>query len=265
MEITQILKSSNSQIPYFTMIRPTVARYRFGRDQSQLPGDRTAPRAGSVRRHSRHHRGCQSERVRPRRRSGRARAGGRRRRSVGVRRYRRGAALRAAGVKAQILIFGALSVSDLDGLFDCRLTPTISTPGAARRRSGRRPALSAAHSISPQDRYRDESIGFPARQPCPDAAGASGQRSSRSSKPFTRTLPQPTIPSRGSSTSSGCDSSGRSRRSTRWAAGHATAMAATARRFSGIHACGATASARVCCCAGSCHHRSQPRFHLRPR
>jgi alanine racemase len=43
-----------------------------------------------------------------------------------------GAALRAAGVRAQILIFGALSVSDLDGLFDCRLTPTISTPGAAR-------------------------------------------------------------------------------------------------------------------------------------
>jgi alanine racemase len=29
-------------------------------------------------------------------------------------------------------VFGALSVSDLDGLFDCRLTPTISTPGAAR-------------------------------------------------------------------------------------------------------------------------------------
>src|SRR3989442_5450424 len=43
-----------------------------------------------------------------------------------------GAALRAAGVKADILVFGALSVSDLDGLFDCRLTPTISTPSAAR-------------------------------------------------------------------------------------------------------------------------------------
>jgi alanine racemase len=42
-----------------------------------------------------------------------------------------GATLRAAGVRADILIFGALSVSDLDGLFDCRLTPTISTPGAA--------------------------------------------------------------------------------------------------------------------------------------
>jgi alanine racemase len=42
-----------------------------------------------------------------------------------------GAALRSAGVSADILVFGALSVSDLDGLFDCRLTPTISTPGAA--------------------------------------------------------------------------------------------------------------------------------------
>ena len=42
-----------------------------------------------------------------------------------------GATLRAAGVRADILIFGALSVSDLDGLFDCRLTPTISSPGAA--------------------------------------------------------------------------------------------------------------------------------------
>jgi alanine racemase len=43
-----------------------------------------------------------------------------------------GAVLRAAGVRAQILVFGALSVSDLDGLFDCDLTPTISTPGAAQ-------------------------------------------------------------------------------------------------------------------------------------
>jgi alanine racemase len=43
-----------------------------------------------------------------------------------------GAVLRAAGVRAEILVFGALSVSALDGLFDCRLTPTISTPGAAR-------------------------------------------------------------------------------------------------------------------------------------
>ena len=43
-----------------------------------------------------------------------------------------GAVLRAAGVKAEILVFGALSVSDLDGVFDCNLTPSISSPGAAR-------------------------------------------------------------------------------------------------------------------------------------
>jgi alanine racemase len=43
-----------------------------------------------------------------------------------------GLVLRAGGVRAEILVFGALSVSDLDGLFDGALTPTISTPGAAR-------------------------------------------------------------------------------------------------------------------------------------
>jgi alanine racemase len=40
--------------------------------------------------------------------------------------------LREAGVRAPILVFGALSVSDLDGIFRHDLTPTISTPGAAR-------------------------------------------------------------------------------------------------------------------------------------
>jgi alanine racemase len=40
--------------------------------------------------------------------------------------------LRRAGVSVPILVFGALSVSDLDGLFEFSLTPTISTPSAAR-------------------------------------------------------------------------------------------------------------------------------------
>jgi alanine racemase len=43
-----------------------------------------------------------------------------------------GIVLRGAGVRVPILVFGALSVSDLDGLFEYSLTPTISTPGAAR-------------------------------------------------------------------------------------------------------------------------------------
>jgi alanine racemase len=42
-----------------------------------------------------------------------------------------GVALRRAGVRLPILVFGALSVSDLDGVFDYGLTPTISTPSAA--------------------------------------------------------------------------------------------------------------------------------------
>jgi alanine racemase len=43
-----------------------------------------------------------------------------------------GVALREAGITIPILVFGALSVSDLDGVFDGRLTPTVSTPAAAR-------------------------------------------------------------------------------------------------------------------------------------
>jgi len=42
-----------------------------------------------------------------------------------------GVELRRAGVTAPILVFGALSVSDLEGVFDYRLTPTVSSPSAA--------------------------------------------------------------------------------------------------------------------------------------
>ena len=40
--------------------------------------------------------------------------------------------LRQAGVGADILVFGALSISDVEGIFEYNLTPTISTPGAGR-------------------------------------------------------------------------------------------------------------------------------------
>jgi alanine racemase len=52
--------------------------------------------------------------------------------------------LREAGVRAPILVFGALSVSDLDGVFAHRLTPTISTPGAARALQ----AAAARHGVT---------------------------------------------------------------------------------------------------------------------
>jgi alanine racemase len=47
-----------------------------------------------------------------------------------------GIVLREAGVTSPILIFGALSVSDLAGIFAYGLTPTISTPSAARALQG---------------------------------------------------------------------------------------------------------------------------------
>jgi alanine racemase len=40
--------------------------------------------------------------------------------------------LREAGVRSPILVFGALGISNLDGVFTHDLTPTISTPSAAR-------------------------------------------------------------------------------------------------------------------------------------
>jgi alanine racemase len=43
-----------------------------------------------------------------------------------------GVTLREAGIRVPVLVFGALSVSDLAAVFDYALTPTVSTPGAAR-------------------------------------------------------------------------------------------------------------------------------------
>jgi alanine racemase len=43
-----------------------------------------------------------------------------------------GVQLRSAGVRLPILVFGALSVSDVHGVFEHALTPTISSPAAGR-------------------------------------------------------------------------------------------------------------------------------------
>ena len=55
-----------------------------------------------------------------------------------------GVLLRRAGVRVPILVFGALSIGELDGIVDYDLTPTVSTPAAvsaleqvARRRGVR--------------------------------------------------------------------------------------------------------------------------------
>ena len=43
-----------------------------------------------------------------------------------------GVHVRDAGVRTPILVFGALSISDLEGVFEHNLTPTVSSPFAAR-------------------------------------------------------------------------------------------------------------------------------------
>jgi alanine racemase len=43
-----------------------------------------------------------------------------------------GVLLRRAGVQVPILVFGALSLGNVEGIFDYQLTPTVSTPSAVR-------------------------------------------------------------------------------------------------------------------------------------
>ena len=66
-----------------------------------------------------------------------------------------GVDLRKSGIRAPILIFGALSVSDLDGVFDHDLTPTISSPAAGA-------ALQAAAAQRGRRRFTITSRSIPA-------------------------------------------------------------------------------------------------------
>ena len=84
-------------------------------------------------------------------------------------------ALRTAGVRAGILVFGAMSVSDLGGLFEHDLVPTISTPTAARAveaEAARRATQIRYHLKIDTGMHR---LGFPSRQPAADATGTAGQ------------------------------------------------------------------------------------------
>src|SRR5262245_26233712 len=54
-----------------------------------------------------------------------------------------GIVLRRAGVRIPILVFGALGISDLQGVFEYDLTPTISTPSAAANLA----AAAAKHGV----------------------------------------------------------------------------------------------------------------------
>ena len=64
-------------------------------------------------------------------------------------------ALREAGVRGRILVFGALSLSDLDGVFEYGLTPThLDADGGARRAGRRRARGASALRYHLEDRHR---------------------------------------------------------------------------------------------------------------
>ena len=110
--------------------RPTTAR--SSPTWPARPISTGRPAAGP-RRAARHPRGGQGQRLRPRRRRRRpGTASGRAPTGSPSPTSRRGSNCARPAIAAAILVFGALSVSDVDGVFTHDLTPTVSSPGAAQ-------------------------------------------------------------------------------------------------------------------------------------
>ena len=171
------------------VIRPTVATVdldaiagttcaRFSALLASAPRQRGAP----ARRGARRHRRRQSERLRSRRRRrGAARSRRPARRCSPARTSRKASRCARPASRVPILVFGALSVSDLDGVFDARPDADGLDAGRRARARGAPPRRAASRlALSSQDRHRHEPARLPARQPAADAAG--GARAARTSQ-----------------------------------------------------------------------------------
>ena len=100
----------------------------------------------------------------------------------------------------RILVFGALSVSDLDGRLRLRAdADDRESGGRPRAADGRRRARRDA-ALSPEDRHRHASARVSPREPAADAAGTARQREPRARGGATRISRPPTNPSIRSST-----------------------------------------------------------------
>ena len=102
--------------------------------------------------------------------------------------------LRRAGVRCEILVFGALGVSDVTGIFEYKLTPTISTPSAGKalqEAAARRGTTLKYHLKIDTGMNR---LGPAARQPAADACPTCLRARTCSSTPSTPTLRRPTTP-----------------------------------------------------------------------
>ena len=105
-----------------------------------------------------------------------------------------GIELREAGDRGRILVFGALSVSDVAGVFTHDLTPTVSSPGAAQALGAASRAARHPPALPPEDRHRPQPPRLPPRQPAPHAAPAARRRRAWRSRRSTPTSPPPTNP-----------------------------------------------------------------------
>ena len=99
-----------------------------------------------------------------------------------------GVALRRAGVRVPIFVFGALSVSDLDGVLDHAPDPDRIQPVCGpSRRIGRRPTRHH-HRLPPQRRYRHAPARASGtttwRAPCPPVLASPHLRPRRRVHPF---------------------------------------------------------------------------------
>ena len=163
--------------------------------------------------------------------------------------------LREAGVRAPILVFGALSVSDLDGIFAHDLTPTISTPRRGARAAGRRRAARRPAALPPEDRHRHEPSRLPARQPRRTLPRGRRVAATSRSPRSTPTSPPPTTPTTRRSRCSASVSRRRSRCCRRSGSRPRCATPPTARRCCATSASGTTSSVRACCSTASCRRR----------
>ncbi len=174
-----------------------------------------------------------------------------------------GIVLREAGVRAPILVFGALSVSDLDGIFSHTLTPTISTPSAARGAAGRGSAATDDAALPPQDRHRHEPARVPPRQPGSHPAG-----NLREPEPGSRCRLH-ALRDRGRSgppafAGQRAASKPPARGSRRWACTSPRGTRPTARPCSATSASGTTSCGLGSCSTASCRRRSPPRCRCDP-
>ena len=179
------------------------------------------------------------------------------RRCSPARTSRRACSLRDAGVTIPILVFGALSVSDLGGIFAHALTPTVSTPAAARALEAAAARAGVRLGCHLKIDTGMNRLGFRhdnLRRTMPDVLASRHLSIRRGLHAFRDRRRRR---SRRFSTSSAGASTAPWRRSARWASRACAGTRPTRRRSCATPAPGTTGSGPACCSTASSRRRSR--------